>query len=97
VLLPVQFNDGRPIPSELLASAVLEVVDYFGSASYETQRVEGHWRHGGVLYRDDLVRFFVDVPDTAKNRRWMKAFKERWRVRLEQIALWMISHPINLE
>ena len=36
VLLPLQFNDGREIPSEWLAEAVLEVVDNFGGASYET-------------------------------------------------------------
>jgi hypothetical protein len=28
-----------------------EVVDHFGAASYETQKVEGHWRHGGVVDR----------------------------------------------
>ena len=27
VLLPVQFNDGRAVPSEWLAEAVLEIVD----------------------------------------------------------------------
>jgi len=56
------------VPSEWLAEAVLEIVDHFGAASYETQKVEGHWRHGGVLYRDDLVRIVLDVPDLAKNR-----------------------------
>lgn len=54
VLLPLRFNDGREVPGEWLAEAVLEVVDRFGAASYETQKVEGHWRHGGVMYRDDL-------------------------------------------
>src|SRR5512135_1652709 len=78
VLLPLRFNDGRDVPAEWLAEAVLEIVDHFGAASYETQKVEGHWRHGGVLYRDDLVRVVVDVPDSAKNRQWMKQFKERW-------------------
>jgi hypothetical protein len=69
VLLPIKFNDGPDVPGELLAEAVLEIVDYFGAASYETQKVEGHWRHGGVLYRDDLVRIIVDMPDSTKNRR----------------------------
>ena len=41
VLLPLQFNDGREVPSEWLAEAVLEIVDHFGAASYETQKVEG--------------------------------------------------------
>ena len=48
VLLPLQFNDGSDLPGQLLAEAVLEIVDHFGAVSYETQRVEGHWRHGGV-------------------------------------------------
>ena len=34
VLLPLQFNDGRAVPSEWLADAVLEVGDHFGAASY---------------------------------------------------------------
>ena len=97
VLLPVQFNDDRAVPSEWLAEAVLEVVDHFGAASYETQKVEGHWRHGGVLYRDDLVRIVIDVPDLAKNRQWMKQFKKRWKDRLEQLELWVISYRIELE
>jgi hypothetical protein len=49
------------VPSGWLAEAVLEVVDHFGAASYETQKLEGHWRHGGVVYRDNLVRLGVDV------------------------------------
>ncbi|MFC1851253.1 hypothetical protein ACFL27_13740 [candidate division CSSED10-310 bacterium] len=97
VLLPLRFNDGQDIPGEWIAEAVLEIVDYFGAASYETQKVEGHWRHSGVLYRDDLVRIIVDVIDDDTNRQWMKQFKERWKVRLKQIDLWMISHSIEIE
>ena len=97
VLLPLQFNDRRPVPSEWLAEAVLEIVDQFGAATYETQKVEGHWRHGGVLYRDDLVRIVLDVPDSPESRQWMGLFKARWRARLEQIELWMISYPIDVE
>jgi hypothetical protein len=97
VLLPLQFNDGRDIPAEWLAEAVLEIVDHFGAASYETEKVEGHWRHGGVLYRDNLVKVVVDVPDSAKNRQWMQQFKSRWKTRLEQRELWMVSYRIDVE
>jgi len=76
---------------------VLEVVDHFGAASYETQKVEGHWRHSGVLYRDNLVKVVIDVPDTAKNRQWMRQFKGRWKARLEQLELWMVSYRIEVE
>jgi hypothetical protein len=97
VLLPLQYNDGRDVPAEWLAEAVLEIVDHFGAASYETQKVEGHWRHGGILYRDTLVRIIVDVPDSAKNRNWMRLFKSRWKARLEQLELWMVSYRIEIE
>jgi hypothetical protein len=97
VLLPLQFNDGRDVPPEWLAEAVLEIVDHFNAASYETQKVEGHWRHGGVIYRDNLVRVVVDVPDKIKHRRWMHAFKDRWKARLEQLELWMVSYRIDVE
>jgi len=97
VLLPLQFNDGRPVPSEWIAEAILEIVDHFGAGSYETQKVEGHWRHSGVFYRDDLVRLFVDVPDSVPNRKWMKQFKEIWKARLDQLELWMVSYRIELE
>ena len=97
VLLPLRFNDGRDVPGEWIADAVLAIVEHFGAASYETQKVEGHWRHSGILYRDDLVRIVVDVPDSARNRQWMKQFKDRWKVRLEQLELWMVSYRIEVE
>ena len=97
VLLPLQFNDGSDVPAELLAEAVLEIVDHFGAASYETQKVEGHWRHGGVLIRDNLVKLVVDAPDAVTNRRWMKEYKDRWRSRLNQVELWMVSYAVEVE
>ena len=97
VLLPLQFNDGRDVPGHLLAEAVLEIVDQFGAVSYETQKVEGHWRHGNIIVRDNLAKLVVDVPDLVSNRRWMREFKERWRSRLEQVELWMVSHAVEIE
>ena len=97
VLLPVRFNDGRDIPQELLGEAVNEIVGQFGAASYYNQAIEGHWQHGGTLSRDDLACVVVDVADSAKNRKWMRAFKQRWKERLEQLELWMVSYPIDIE
>jgi hypothetical protein len=48
-----------------------------------------------VLYRDNLVRDVVDVSDSAKNRQWMKEFKNRWKNRLEQLELWIVSYRIS--
>lgn len=97
VLLPLRFNNGNEVPGDWIAEAVLEVVAHFGAATYETQRVEGHWRHSGIIYRDDLVRIVVDVPNRAKNRKWMVEFKKRWKLKFDQIELWMVSYAIDVE
>jgi len=44
VMLPRQFNDGRDVPAEWIALAVLEIGDRFGAVSYETQIIEGRWQ-----------------------------------------------------
>ena len=97
VLLPLQFNDGREVPLSLLGEAVLEIVDKFGAATHETQRIEGQWRHGGVVYRDNLARIIVDVPDSKANRTWMSHFKARWMQKLDQLDIWLTSHRIEIE
>lgn len=87
ILLPLQLNDGRDVPTDVLAEAVLEIVDRFKAASYETQKVEGHWRHEGVLYRDSLVKIVVDVADDESNRKWMRAYKLRWMEKFDQLDM----------
>lgn len=97
VLFPRQFNDGRPVPSDWIDEAVQEITDHFGAVSFEKRAVQGHWRQGGVLYRDEHGRLVVDVPDKAVNRRWMLNFKSRWRQRLKQLELWLVSYRIEVE
>lgn len=97
ILLPLQFNDGRDIPPKWLAEAVLEIVENFGAANYETQKVEGHWRHQGILYRDNLVKIVIDAPDEESNREWMRQYKRRWKAKLDQLELWLVSYTIDID
>ena len=97
VLLPVRFNDGRDVPEEVLGEALNEIVEQFNAVSFYKEAVEGRWRHEETVYRDDLALLVVDIPDTAKNRKWMKAYKARWKQRLEQLEIWMVSYPIDIE
>jgi hypothetical protein len=97
VLLPVRFNDGRDVPDELLGEAVNEIVGQFGAVSFYREAVEGRWRHDETVFRDALSLLVIDVPDTAKSRKWMKAYKARWKQRLDQLELWVVSYPIDVE
>lgn len=96
ILLPRQYNDGQPIPDELLADTVLELRHQFGSVSTETQIIRGLWQHEGKLYRDELVRVFADVPDLPANQQFFVEFKERLKERFRQIEIWLTSHPIDV-
>lgn len=85
------------MPRAWLVEAADEIMEHFGAASLERVKVEGRWLFQGKVYRDVSARLIVDVPDTLTNRRWMKKFKARWKKKLDQIELWMISYRIKLE
>src|SRR5687768_8339509 len=95
-LLPRRFNDGQPVPDELIADALIELERHFGAVSCETQVIQGLWRHQDQLFRDDLVRVFVDAPDVSESREFFLGFKERIKARFRQIDIWMTTYPIEV-
>ena len=96
ILIPSQFNDGRAVPEELLTDTLLELRAKFGAVSCETQVIQGLWQQQGELFRDRLMRVFVDVEDTPENRQFFVAFKERLKVRFQQLEIWLTTHPIEV-
>jgi hypothetical protein len=96
ILLPLRFNDGQPVPDDLVADTLLELEQRFGAVSSETQTIRGLWRYEGESYRDDLIRVFVDVADEAEYRRFFLEFKERLKERFQQIDIWMTTYPIEV-
>jgi hypothetical protein len=68
----------------------------FGAVSAETQTIRGFWQHEDEVFRDDLVRVFVDVPDSPENRQFFLDFKERLKARFQQIDIWMTSYLVDV-
>ena len=96
ILLPLAFNDGRPVPREFLAEAAGEIQANFGGVSWESQAIEGIWRAGGIEYRDRLNRIFVDAEDTEENRQFFITLKARLKSRFQQLDIWLTVHPIEI-
>ncbi len=96
VLLPLRFNDGTAVPDDLVVDALVELEQRFGAASCETQSIRGLWTQDGVSYRDDLIRIFVDVSDLPEYRQFFLEFKERMKVRFQQLDIWVTSHPLDI-
>jgi hypothetical protein len=61
ILLPVTYNDGRPIEPEKLYQTRDELVAQFGAVSLVPHVVLGTWVHEGTRYEDELRRITVDV------------------------------------
>jgi len=64
--------------------------------SCETQTIQGQWQHQQQVFRDDLVRVFVDVLDEEENRQFFVDFKEQLKVRFGQIDIWVTTYPLNV-
>lgn len=96
ILVPLVFNDGRPVPEALLALTFTELRDRFGAASWETQTVRGSWEWQRQVYQDNLTRFFVDVPDLPEHREFFHSFKETLKDRFQQLDIWITSHPLDV-
>ena len=88
----------RYADSRGLSNGFLPVVPHRrGVSRYYRDAAEGYWLHDGKSYQDSLGLLVVDVPDTSANRKWMRAFKARWKERLDQIEIWMVSYRIDIE
>jgi len=49
------------------------------------------------LYRDNLVKIVIDASDEEANREWMREYKRRWKAKLEQLELWLVSYTIDVD
>jgi hypothetical protein len=49
-----------------------------------------------TLYHDQLLRARVDVDDLPENWQALRELKETWKVRLEQLDIWITAHRIEI-
>ncbi len=96
MLLPLRFNDGQPVPDELISGALFELRERFGAVSCESQTTHGQWKHEGRVYRDDFIRVYLDVPDLPEHREFFRQFKTQLLARFQQLDIWLTSYPLDV-
>jgi hypothetical protein len=96
ILLPLRFNDGSRVPDELVADTLIELRTRFGAVSCETQLIQGQWQQQPQLFRDDLVRVFVDAADTPESLQFFRGYKERLKARFRQLEIWLVTYRIDV-
>jgi hypothetical protein len=96
ILLPLAYNDGRPMSGEALEQTREELIARFGGLSLLPEPVRGYWVHEGTRYEDQSVRVVIDVDDTPENRQFFLDFKPTLLQRFEQIEIHLISYVIEV-
>jgi hypothetical protein len=96
ILLPLYYNDGRPIEREKFVQTNDELVDQFGAVSTDSVTVRGLWRYQSTLYHDQLIRARVDVEDSPENLQTMRDLKETWKARFDQLDIWITAYRIDV-
>jgi hypothetical protein len=96
ILLPLAYNDGRPMSGEAFEQTREELIARFGGLSLLPEPVRGYWVHEGTRYEDQSVRVVIDVDDTPENRQFFLDFKPTLLQRFEQIEIHLISYVIEV-
>ncbi len=95
-LLPLKYNDGRPVDQDLFEQTREELVAQFGSISIQPNVIRGIWVHEGTRYEDELLRYVVDVEDTPENQQFFVTFKATLLERFEQIEIYVASYAVDI-
>ena len=96
VLLPLKYNDGSEVEEAKRLKCLDEVVEKFGAATLEPQRLFGRWRYGGEEYEDSLLRLVIEVEDLPEHHAWFLDWKKTLETRFAQIVIRITWHPVNV-
>ncbi len=96
ILLPLNYNDGKPIEDEKFRLTHRELVEKFRATTVDTTTAAGRWLYHGTLYQDLLIRITIDSLEGDKDIAFFRKYKEVLKVRFEQIDIWITAHDIEL-
>ena len=96
ILLPLRYNDGRPMSDEAIGQTREELLARFDGVSFTPHPIQGSWVHEGVRYDDSSTKVIVDADDTPEVRQFFYEFKLILRERFEQIEIYIVSFPLDV-
>ena len=92
IYLPLDYNDGRPIPEAKYVALQQELLNRFGGVTSVQQQfpLQGTWQTGSETYHDRVVVFTVmDFRDETQLQclRYLERLKARLKKKLEQLEI----------
>ena len=92
IYLPLDFNDGRPIPQSRFVALQQELLNRFGGVTSMQRQfpLQALWQSGAEVYQDRVVVFTVmDFRDENQfqSLRFLERLKARLKKRLDQLEI----------
>jgi hypothetical protein len=92
VYLPLDFNDGRPIPESKYVSLQQELLDRFGGVTSLQRQfpLQGVWQAGTHVYHDRVVVFSVmdfHAGTQLESLRYLERLKGRLKKKFDQLEI----------
>lgn len=96
ILLPLNDNDGRPHPRELLHAVAAELTARFGGLTAHTRApAEGLWQEGAAgLSKDEIVIY--EVMTEAIHEGWWRDYRRGLEARFRQKQVVVRAQAIRL-
>lgn len=97
IYLPLKYNDGREIEAEKFKQIREELVAFFGAltVSSQTAPYQGTWKYGGVSFIDDVIKIEIIASSDRRTQKFLKDFKLRLKIVLDQIDILITSQDIR--
>ena len=92
IYLPLDYNDGRPVPESKYISLQQELLDRFGGVTSVQRQfpLQGVWQSGADVYQDRVVMFSVmDFRGEAQLEclRYPERLKGRLKKKFDQLEI----------
>jgi hypothetical protein len=92
IYLPLDYNDGRPIPESKYIALQQELLNRFGGVTSVQRQfpLHGVWQTGTDIYQDRVVVFSVmDFREGAQLEclRYLERLKSRLKKKLDQLEI----------
>ena len=95
ILLPLRFNDGNPVPDELVLQTREELVRQFGGASLDPGTVTGYWMHEQSQFTDELIRVRISGTDAEVDDAFIQEYKEILKTRFQRHEIYIAGYVIE--
>jgi hypothetical protein len=95
VLLPLNDNNGKPLPRELYRVVATELTERFGGLTAHTRApAEGLWKDEGGTNRDEIVIY--EVIAEVLDESWWQEYRESLEKRFRQEKIIVRAQEIRL-